>query len=100
VGRLSTASGLASLGGFRSIAPTLLAVQGVSWSGADELVVTAAAGRGQRQIVATDSDGYALRSISLDRLRGQPVGVTGAPGQPLIAVTDRGGIWAQVEGWR
>jgi hypothetical protein len=101
VGRVSAAAdGWPSLTGFRSIAPSLGGVRGVSWSGADELVVTAAAGHGQRQIVATDSDGYAPRSIPLDRLRGQPVDVTGAPGQPLVVVTNRSGIWAQVEGWR
>jgi hypothetical protein len=101
VGRVSAAAdGWPSLTGFRSIAPSLVGVRGVSWAGADDLVVTAAAGRGQRQIVATDSDGYAPRSIPLDRLRGQPVGVTGAPGQPLVVVTNRSGIWAQVEGWR
>jgi hypothetical protein len=100
VGHVTALGALPSLGGFRAIAPTLRAVAGVSWSGADELVVTAAAARGERQIVVTDSDGYAPRSISLERLHGQPVDVTGAPGQPLFAVTDRGVIWADVEGWR
>ena len=100
VGRVSNTAGPPALTGFRAIAPSLAAVRGVSWSGADELAVTAAAGRGLRQIVVTDSDGYAPRSISLERLRGQPVDVSGAPGQPLIAVTDRGAIWAEVEGWR
>lgn len=100
VGRVSATPGPPTLNAFRAIAPSLTAVRGVSWSSADELVVTAGAGRGLRQVVATDSDGYALRSISLERLRGQPIDINGAPGQPLIAVTDRGGIWAEVEGWR
>lgn len=100
IGRVSAAAGPPSLGGFRAVAPSLRSVRGASWSGADELVLTAAADRGQRQIVATDSDGYAPRSLSLDHLRGQPVDVTGAPGQPLIAVTDRATIWVDVEGWR
>jgi len=50
--------------------------------------------------VVTDFDGYAPRSLALERMQGQPVDVDGAPGQPLIAVTDRRVIWAQVEGWR
>ena len=74
--------------------------RGLSWAGAEELAVTAAGAGGQRQIVVTDADGYAPRSLSLERLQGQPVDVNGAPGQALIAVTDGRVIWAQVEGWR
>jgi hypothetical protein len=75
-------------------------VRGVTWAGADSLVVTAAAPRGERQVVETDTDGFSTRSIGLDRMRGRPIDVTGLPGQPLYAVTERGVIWADVEGWR
>jgi len=100
VGRVNADSTWPSLAGFRAITPSLSGVRGVSWAAAEQLVVTAAAAGGQRQIVVTDFDGYAPRALSLERMRGQPVDVDGAPGQPLIAVTDRNAIWAQVEGWR
>lgn len=100
VGRVTADSLLPTLDGFRAVAPSLRGVRGVSWAAAEELVVTAAAPGGQRQIVVTDTDGYAPRPVSLERMSGQPVDVDGAPGTPLIAVTDRGDIWAQVEGWR
>ena len=100
IGRVAADSPLPALGGFRSITPSLTGVRGLSWAGAEELAVTASAAAGQRQVVVTDADGYAPRSLSLERLQGRPVDVDGAPGQPLIAVTDRGVIWAQVEGWR
>jgi len=100
VGRVKAESGPPILEGFRAIAASLRGVRGLSWAGAEELAVTAAGAGGQRQIVVTDTDGYAPRSLSLERLQGQPVDVTGAPGQALIAVTDRHVIWAQVEGWR
>jgi hypothetical protein len=93
-------SGAPALTGFRAIAPSLQGVSGVTWAGADDVVVTAAAVGGQRQVVEMDTDGYALRQVPLDRLRGWPVGVTAAPGQPLVAVTDQGSIWTDVEGWR
>jgi hypothetical protein len=100
VGRVAADSALVSLAGFRAVTPTLRGVRGVSWAAAEELAVTAAATAGRRQIVVTDADGYAPRSVSLERMQGQPIDVAGAPGQPLIAVTDRNAIWAQVEGWR
>jgi hypothetical protein len=92
--------GVPSLGGFRSIAPGLEAVRGVTWTEDDSLVVTAAGASGHRQIVETDFDGYSAHPVALDRMRGRPMDVSGAPGQPLFAVTDRGAIWADVEGWR
>ena len=92
--------GVPSLSGFRSITPGLQSVRGVTWSAADTVVVTAGALRGGRQIVETDIDGYATRAVALDRMRGLPVDVAAAPGRPLSAVTDRGVIWADVEGWR
>jgi len=100
VGRVTADSALPALTGFRAITPSLRGVRGVSWAAAEQLVVTASAAAGQRQIVVTDFDGYAPRSLALERMQGQPVDVDGAPGQPLIAVTDRRVIWAQVEGWR
>jgi hypothetical protein len=100
VGRVGAGAGLPPLSAFRSITPGLGGVRGVTWAGADSLVVTAAAQRGQRQIVDTDTDGYSTHAVGLDRMRGLPVDVSGSPGQPLFAVTDRGVIWADVEGWR
>lgn len=100
IGRVTTVSGTQSLNGFRAIAPTLHGVSGVAWAGADDIVVTAAAPAGQRQIVETDTDGYAVRQVALDRLRGQPVDVTASPGEPVVAVTDQHLIWTDVEGWR
>jgi hypothetical protein len=100
VGRVGAGPGVPSLSAFRSIIPGLGGVRGVTWAGAESLVVTASAQHGQRQIVDTDTDGYFIRAIGLDRMRGRPVDVSGSPGQPLFAVTDRGVIWADVEGWR
>ena len=100
VGRVGAGAGVPSLSGFRSIMPGVAGVRGVTWAGAESVVVTAAAPTGQRQILETDADGYSVHTLSLDRLRGRPVGVSGLPGQPLFAVTDRGVIWADVEGWR
>ena len=100
VGRVGGAAGVPSLTAFRSISPGLDGVRGVTWLGGNALVVTGSAAHGQRQIVETDSDGYASHTISLERMRGHPIDVSGAPGQPLYAVTDRGVIWTNVEGWR
>ena len=100
VGRVGAAAGVPSLTGFREIAPGLDGVHGVTWVGANSVVVTARAAHGQRQIVETDSDGYSSRALGLDGLRGRPIDLSGAPGQPLYAVTDRGVIWADVDGWR
>lgn len=100
VGRVVAGQGGPSLAGFRSIDAGLKAVQGLSWTAADTLVVTAAGPLGRRQIVETDFDGYASRVVTTDRMRGSPVDVSGAPGQPLYAVTDRGAVWVDVEGWR
>jgi hypothetical protein len=100
VGRVGAGTGVPSLSGFRSVTPGLNGVRGVTWVGADSLVVTAASPRGERQVVETDTDGFSSHSISLDRMRGRPIDVTGSPGQPLYAVTERGAIWADMEGWR
>ena len=100
VGRVGAGAGVPSVSGFRSILPGVAGVRGVTWAGAASVVVTAAAPTGQRQIVETDADGYSVRTLSLDRLRGRPIDVSGLPGQPLYAVTDRGVIWADVDGWR
>ena len=100
VGRVGEGQGVPSLSGFRSIDPSLNGVQGLSWTAADTIAVTAAGVPGRRQIVETDFDGYASRVIAVDQMRGSPVDVSGAPGQPLYAVTDRGVIWVDVEGWR
>ena len=100
VGRVAATGGVPSLAAFRSITPGFGGVRGVTWAGPESLVMTAAAARGQRELVETDADGYAPRTIGLDGMRGQPVDVSGAPGQPLFVVTNRGVIWMGVEGWR
>jgi hypothetical protein len=50
--------------------------------------------------VETDTVGYAPHPVALEGLRGEPVDVTGAPGQPLLVATDAGLIWSDVAGWR
>jgi len=100
IGRVTTLAGMPSLTAFRAITPTLHAVSGVTWAGADDVAVTAAASDGQRQVVETDSDGYTVRQIAPDRLRGAPIDVTAAPGLPIVVVSDLGSIWTEVEGWR
>jgi hypothetical protein len=100
VGRVVAGQGTLSFSGFRSITSGLTDLRGLSWTDASTLVVTASGVGGRRQIVETDIDGYSSRLIGLDGMRGAPVDVSGAPGQPLFAVTGEGTIWADVEGWR
>ena len=99
VGRVGP-GGVPSLSGFREILPGVGGVSGVTWAGPESVVVTAAGQAGQRQILDTDVDGYSVRTLSIDRMRGRPVDVAGLQGQPLYAVTDRGVIWENIEGWR
>jgi hypothetical protein len=101
IGRVTMTSGAVGLNGFLAVAPTLHGVSGVAWAGADDVVVTASSTEaGQRQIVETDTEGYTLRQVPLDRMRGVPIDISAAPGQPLVAVTADGVIWTNVEGWR
>jgi len=98
VGLAETQRGQLALSGFRVVAPALQAVAGLSWSGADSIVVTAA-GPGGRQVVETDSDGYSLRTIPTDGVHGQPVAVAAAPGLPLVIRTADGRMWAELGTW-
>jgi len=99
VGRISGRGSSEAFGGFRAVLPDEHAVEGVSWSGADTIVVTAASGSSRREVVETDTAGYAVRTLDTVQVRGTVVDVAAAPGRPLVVVTDRAQLWTSAAGW-
>ena len=101
VGRVSQGNRGIVLDGFRNVLPTWTDVRGVAWDGADQLVVTAVDDAHHRRLVAVDSDGYSWRVLSTDGVRGDPVAVAAAPGQPLVIVAGNS-VWVAraAGGWR
>ena len=99
VGRVAGRGGTEAFGGFRAVLPDAHAVAGVSWSGADTIVVTAASGSSRREVVETDTAGYAVRSFDTAQVRGAVVDVAAAPGRPLVVVTGSGQLWSSAGGW-
>ena len=101
VGRISDARDGVVFDGFRNVLPSWSDVQGVSWDGAGQLVVTASDDARHRRLIAVDSDGYSWRVLSTDGVRGEPVDVTAVTGQPLVIVAGRS-VWAAraTGGWR
>jgi hypothetical protein len=101
VGRVSDSRDGLVFDGFRDVLPSWSDVRGVDWDGAGQLVVTAADVAQHRRLIAVDSDGYSWRVLATDGLRGEPVDVAAAPGQPLI-VAAGGSVWAvrAAGGWR
>ncbi|HET7310793.1 MAG TPA: LpqB family beta-propeller domain-containing protein [Mycobacteriales bacterium] len=101
VGRVSDGSRGVVFDGFRNVLPSWTDVRGVAWDGADQLVVTAADDAHHRRLVAVDSDGYSSRVLSTDGVRGEPVDVAAAPGQPLVLVA-ADAVWVAraAGGWR
>ncbi|MBV9096600.1 MAG: hypothetical protein JO079_00960, partial [Frankiaceae bacterium] len=47
----------------------------------------------------TDVDGYADRTVSIDGVRGQPIGVAAAPGRSLLVTVSDGTLWSESGGW-
>jgi hypothetical protein len=101
VGRVSDGRDGLVFDGFRDVLPLWSDVRGVDWDGAGQLVVTAADVPQHRRLIAVDSDGYSWRVLATDGLRGEPVDVAAAPGQPLVVVAG-GSVWAvrAAGGWR
>lgn len=99
VGRFQSGPAGPILTGLRNVLPTAVDVSGVGWLDAGDVIATVRSGRTTRGLVATDVDGYALRSVSIDGVEGAPVDVAAAPGRPLLVTTAAGTLWAENDGW-
>jgi hypothetical protein len=101
VGRISDGRDGMVFDGFRDVLPSWGGVQGVTWDGAGQLVVTAADGAHHRRVIVVDSDGYSWRVLSTDGVRGEPVDVAAVAGQPLVILAGNS-VWAAraTGGWR
>ena len=99
IGRLSGSGGGVSVGGFRDIGVGLTDVRGLSWVDGNDVAVTAGVS-GRRLLVITDVDGYNVRTPSLNVVRGDPVDVAAAPGQPLFILTGSGLLYGDIDGWQ
>lgn len=101
VGRVTTASGQLRFSDFRDVLPRVADIRGLTWDGADQLVVTAADAGGGRELVAVDVDGYSTRAISTVGLTAEPDDVAAAPRRPLVVAAGRS-IWVDdpAGGWR
>jgi hypothetical protein len=83
------------LAGFRDAAPGYTQVTSCGWLDADTLVGLGATGKGSVQVFTADVDGSQVIS------RGQlinPVTVSAAPGQPILAGTADGTIYSYAQG--
>jgi hypothetical protein len=95
VGRVRAGRGGAvRFDGFRAVLPGVTDVRGVAWDGPVQLDVTVSS-PGGRELVAVDVDGYSVRVLSTDGLRGQPDLVAAAPGQPLV-VSAGPALWQEL----
>jgi hypothetical protein len=92
VGRVSQRADGLHFDGFRDVLPAANDVRGVAWESAAQLDVTIGADRRQREVVTTDVDGYAVRPVTTDGVRGAPVDVAAAPGGQLL-VEAGGAVW-------
>jgi len=99
VGRVQPGPTGPMLTGFRNVLPDAADVSGVSWLDAGDVIATVRSGRLTRGLVVTDVDGYADRSVSIDGVRGQPVGVAAAPGRSLLVTVAGGTLWSESGGW-
>ena len=101
VGRVSADRDRMVFDDFRDVLPQWSDVRGVGWDGADQLVVTASDDAHHRRLIAVDSDGYSWRVLSTDGVRGEPVAVAAAPGQPLLVLAGST-VWTvrATGGWR
>lgn len=99
IGRVTGAGSGRTVSGFRNIAVGIRDIRGLSWVDAADVAVTAVVS-GRRQLVITDVDGYNVRTPPLDAVRGDPVDVTAAPGQPLFVVTSGGLLYGDIDGWQ
>jgi hypothetical protein len=92
IGRVSSNRNGLRFDGFRDVLPSSPDVRGVAWESAEQLDVTVAATRRQREVVTVDVDGYSVRPVSTDGVRGAPVDVAIGPGQRLLLEAG-GSIW-------
>ena len=99
IGRLTGSGGGRAVSGFRNVAVGLRDIRGLSWADAEDVAVTAVVA-GRRQLVITDVEGYNVRTPPLEVIRGDPVDVAAAPGQPLFVVTAAGLLYGDIDGWQ
>jgi hypothetical protein len=99
VGRVAGRGSSEAFGGFRAVLPGAHSVEGVSWSDADTLVVTAVSGSSRRDVVETDTAGYFVRIVDTVPVHGRVVNVAAAPGRPLVVATETGELWSSATGW-
>lgn len=101
VGRVSDDRGRLVFDDFRDVLPQWRDVRSVAWDGAGQLVATASDDAHHRRLIAVDSDGYSWRVLSTDGVRGEPVAVAAAPGQPLLVLAGST-VWIAraTGGWR
>lgn len=99
VGLVQPAGGGWRLGRFHLVNQTLRGVSGVSWSAPDTLIVAVEGVGSTRQLLETDTDGYTLRPVSTDGVRGTPIAVCAAPSLPLVLATADGVVWSESGGW-
>jgi len=99
IGRLQQGPAGPVLTGFRDVLPTVIEVTGVAWTDAGDVVAAVRSGRTARGLVATDVDGYASRSVSVEGLGAGPVDVTAAPGRALLVTVTGGTLWSDSGGW-
>ena len=99
IGRVSGTGSSVSVAGLRDVGIGLTDIRGLSWVDGDDVAVTAGVS-GRRELVITDVDGYNVRTPPLNVVRGDPVDVAAAPGQPLFILTASGLLYGDIDGWQ
>lgn len=92
MGRVVSDGDQVSVGGFIPMADELDDVIDLSWRSGDQLVILGSRDGGSSQAFLVPVDGGAPAASTGSPVAGM-VAISGAPGQPLIAGTDDGGIW-------
>ncbi|WP_067607364.1 LpqB family beta-propeller domain-containing protein [Nocardiopsis listeri] len=85
--------GQVSVGGFITLAQELEDVTAVAWRSSDQLVVLGSRDGGTHQAMLVALDGGTPAASAGTPAAGM-VTISGAPGQPLLAGSDDGNIWA------
>jgi hypothetical protein len=86
VGLLRTSHGRQHIVGVRQVISGSADVRGLAWEGVGEIVTTMIGSDGKREVVGTDTIGYAPHELASTRLPGRPVEVADAPGERPYAV--------------
>jgi hypothetical protein len=93
IGRIAERSHGPVVGAFRAVLPAAADARGLSWSGADQVVVTAKDASGGREVLAVDVTGYSVQTLPTAGVVGAVVDVAAAPARPFL-VEAGGIIWA------